>query len=101
MTAGRGVFLVVVLAFAVAFPFWANEAQPYYLQIAINIIIFAVLALSWDLLARTGQLSLAHAAFYGLGAYTSALLTLRAGLAVIPAMLAGAVLAATVAYVWV
>lgn len=95
--AARGVFLVVALGLAVAFPFWANEAQPYYLQIAINIIVFAVLALSWDILARTGQLSLAHAAFYGLGAYTSALLTLRTGLAVIPAMLAGAVLAATVA----
>lgn len=73
--------LLVILA--IVFPFWANRSQPYYLQIAINIIIFAVLALSWDILARTGQLSLAHAAFYGLGAYTSALLSLRAGLPVI------------------
>jgi branched-chain amino acid transport system permease protein len=86
-------FLVVLLAAAVAFPFWANRAQPYYLQISINIAIFAVLALSWDLLARTGQLSLAHAAFYGLGAYTSALLTLRAHVPVPAAIVAGGVFA--------
>jgi len=47
--------LAVVLVAAVAFPFWANRTQPYYLQIAINIISFAILALSWDMLARTGQ----------------------------------------------
>ncbi|MBB6098856.1 branched-chain amino acid transport system permease protein [Deinobacterium chartae] len=43
-------------------------------QTAIFTLIIATLALSWDLLARTGQLSLAHAAFYGIGAYTFALL---------------------------
>lgn len=72
--AGVGVALAVLLAAAVALPFWAGRAHPYYLQLALNILIFAVLALSWDLLARTGQLSLAHAAFFGLGAYASALL---------------------------
>ncbi|MGH8630280.1 MAG: ABC transporter permease subunit, partial [Burkholderiales bacterium] len=61
-------------------PFWLNRTQPYYLQLTINVLIFAVLALSWDILARTGQLSLAHAAFFGLGAYTSALVTTRAGM---------------------
>ena len=40
--------------------------------------IFAVLALSLNLLlGYTGQLSLGHAAFFGIGAYTSALLTLK------------------------
>lgn len=86
-----------VLLAAIAFPFWVNRTQPYYLQIAINILIFAVLALSWDLLARTGQLSLAHAAFYGLGAYTSALLTLRWGVPVPAGLLAGGLLAVVAA----
>lgn len=91
------VFPAMLLAAAVAFPFWADRAQPYYLQIAINIAIFAVLALSWDLLARTGQLSLAHAAFYGLGAYASAMLTLRARVPVPVAILAGGVFAVALA----
>jgi len=93
----RWVASAAVLAAAVAFPFWASRAEPYYLQIAINVVIFAVLALSWDLLARTGQLSLAHAAFYGLGAYTSALLTLRSGLPVPAGILLGGLLAVVVA----
>jgi len=89
--------LPAALALAAAVPVWVNRAQPYYLQIAINILIFAILALSWDILARTGQLSLAHAAFYGLGAYTSALLTLRTGLPVPAAIVAGGVVAVAAA----
>lgn len=48
-------------------------ADPYLLHIIILILMSAVMALSWDLLVRTGQLSLAHAGFFGLGAYASAL----------------------------
>ena len=40
--------------------------------------IFTILALSLNLLlGYTGQLSLGHAAFFGIGAYTSALLALK------------------------
>jgi branched-chain amino acid transport system permease protein len=47
----------------------------YLLHISIVIGIYAILAISLDLVAgRTGLLSISHAAFYGLGAYTSALL---------------------------
>lgn len=93
----RAVGVTAAVVAAVALPFWVNRTQPYYLQIAINILIFATLALSWDLLARTGQLSLAHAAFYGLGAYTSALLTLRLGIPIPAGILAGGVVAIVVA----
>jgi branched-chain amino acid transport system permease protein len=42
--------------------------------------IFTILALSLNLLlGYTGQLSLGHAAFFGIGAYTSALLALKLG----------------------
>ncbi len=95
--AGAGVTLAVLLAAAVALPFWAGRAHPYYLQLALNILIFAVLALSWDLLARTGQLSLAHAAFFGLGAYASALLVTLAQLPVALGIAAGGLVAAIAA----
>ncbi len=51
-----------------------GQASVSYLSLATNALTLAILALSWDLLGRTGQLSLAHAAFYGAGAYTVAIL---------------------------
>lgn len=48
-------------------------ADPYLLHIIILILMYGTMALSWDLLVRTGQLSLAHAGFFGLGAYAAAL----------------------------
>lgn len=51
-----------------------ERASVSYLSLGINMIMLATLALSWDILGRTGQLSLAHAAFYGAGAYTVATL---------------------------
>ena len=52
----------------------------YFLHILVFVGIYIILAASLDLLAgQTGLLSIAHAAFYGLGAYTSALLTVKAG----------------------
>lgn len=47
--------------------------DPYLLHILILVLMSGVMALSWDLLVRTGQLSLAHAGFFGLGAYAAAL----------------------------
>jgi branched-chain amino acid transport system permease protein len=60
---------------ALAAPFWIGN--PYHLHVLIMAGIFAVLAMSLNLLlGYTGQLSLGHAGFFGIGAYTSALLTL-------------------------
>jgi branched-chain amino acid transport system permease protein len=60
---------------AVTAPLWV--ANPYHLHVLIMAGIFAILALSLNLLlGYTGQLSLGHAAFFGIGAYTSALLAL-------------------------
>jgi branched-chain amino acid transport system permease protein len=48
----------------------------YQLHLANLIVISAILAMSLDLLfGYLGQMSLAHAAFYGVGAYAAALLT--------------------------
>lgn len=56
-----------------------GKAAVSYLSLATNAVSLAVLALSWDILARTGQLSLAHAAFFGAGAYTTAILAKLGG----------------------
>jgi branched-chain amino acid transport system permease protein len=67
---------VAVLGVAGTAPLWVWN--PYHLHTLIMAGIFAVLALSLNLLlGYTGQLSLGHAGFFGIGAYASALLTLR------------------------
>jgi branched-chain amino acid transport system permease protein len=56
-------------------------ASNYVVYVVILAMLYAILTASYDLLTGyTGPLSFCHAAFYGLGAYTSALLTLRTGM---------------------
>ena len=55
----------------------------YILHLAILIAIYTILAQSLSIVAGySGQMSLAHAGFYGIGAYTTALLTVNFGLSV-------------------
>jgi branched-chain amino acid transport system permease protein len=69
----------------------------YIYSVIILIGLFVVLATSFNLVIGYGGLiSIAHPIFYGLGAYTSALLARDAGLPVPLAMLAGAALATAI-----
>jgi len=57
--------------------------NPYYLNILIYANILAIFSASWDLLVgRTGQISLGHALFFGIGSYSTALLSTSFGLPV-------------------
>jgi branched-chain amino acid transport system permease protein len=77
---------------ALTLPLWLQS--PYHVHVAIMAGIFGVLSMSLNLLlGYTGQLSLGHAAFFGIGAYTSALLTLRLERSFWPALAAAVVLA--------
>lgn len=62
-------------------PFGGRKFEmEYLLHIIVMVGIYTVLAVSLDLLVgQTGLLSIAHAAFFGLGAYTSALLAVHLG----------------------
>src|SRR5690606_14750241 len=54
--------------------------QQYYANVLINACLVAGLAGSWNIVGgMTGRVSLGHAAFYGIGAYGTALLFLRQG----------------------
>ncbi|MFN2521177.1 MAG: branched-chain amino acid ABC transporter permease [Candidatus Limnocylindria bacterium] len=69
--------LALVLAAALVFPFVADR---YALSIANQVAIAALGALGLNILVGfTGQISIAQGAFLGVGAYTSAFLTTRAG----------------------
>ena len=54
--------------------------QDYVIHVLITVGLYMILSLSLNLVSGyAGQLSIGHAAFYGIGAYTTALLTLRLG----------------------
>ena len=66
---------LVFAALAAALPLVAGE---YYINLASQIVIFAVFAASINLLLGYGGLpTLGHAAYLGVGAYVSALLQLK------------------------
>jgi len=59
----------------------AVTSDSYLLRTLIFANVFAIFAVSWDLLSGyTGQVNFGHALFFGVAAYTSALLNLRLGL---------------------
>jgi branched-chain amino acid transport system permease protein len=64
--------VVPPLALAVLPPLVLND---YYLYLATEVAIYAIATLGLDVVfGRTGQLSLSHASFFGLGAYAAALM---------------------------
>jgi branched-chain amino acid transport system permease protein len=66
---------ILFVLFLASVPFWLGNL--YYLHILITTGIFIIAAMSLNLLlGYTGQLSLGHVAFFGIGAYTSALVSL-------------------------
>jgi branched-chain amino acid transport system permease protein len=72
----------------------------YWIHVLIIGGVYAVLALSWDLLAgHTGLVSFGHAAFFGVGAYTSALISLYFGLPVWFTIIVGGMVAAVIGLV--
>jgi len=70
--------LAIILIFLLLIP---HIASSYIVYVVILALLFSMLTASYDLLTGyAGPLSFCHAAFYGFGAYTSALLTLKTGL---------------------
>jgi len=92
----NGVHILLLALFAFL-PLFVKDA--YYLRIFIYIGIYIILALSLNLInGYTGLFSIGHAAFYGIGAYSSALLTLRLGLPFIIALPLSGMIAAVFGY---
>jgi len=46
----------------------------YWQKVLLSVAVFALLAISWDILAQTGMISLGQALFFGLGAYFAGVL---------------------------
>ncbi|MBI3003457.1 MAG: branched-chain amino acid ABC transporter permease [candidate division NC10 bacterium] len=86
--------LVIAIAAALlaAAPF---VLPPYPLGLLLEALLFGLFAMSLDLLVGwAGLVSLGHAAAFGLGGYTLALVTLQGGASLLPALAAALLLAA-------
>ena len=99
-TAGR----LALIGLAVVAPWLVAAAAPgqqrYIVHVLVFTALFAALALSYDLVVgHVGALSLAHPAFFGVGAYTAAILATRAGWPFLGGLVAAIVVAGAVAAV--
>lgn len=91
--------LVPWAAFVVAVILPLVLPNEYYLQILTQGYLFAIAACGLNvILGLAGQLSLAHAGFFGIGAYAVALLATRAGLSFWIGLPAGVALCAASGY---
>jgi branched-chain amino acid transport system permease protein len=89
-----GWILVVVLS-ALIPPFVGS-----YFRYVINLaIIFIIAAYGMNILVGTNQVSIGNAAFFAIGAYTSALLVQKLGVPFLGALLAAGILAAIIGFI--
>ncbi|MFV0333970.1 MAG: branched-chain amino acid ABC transporter permease [Tropicimonas sp.] len=89
--------LLLLLAALVALP-WITGSI-FHFHIAIMVCLGAIATSGLAVVAWVGQLSLAHAAFVGIGAYSSVLLVTRLGMPFVIGLPAGALMAGAVAWV--
>ena len=70
--------IAAALVIALALPFLTGNL--YIINLLVLMLIAIIFASAWNLLAYSGQGSLGHAAFLGIGAYASTLIAAKAGL---------------------
>src|SRR5579859_2027005 len=84
---------ILALAATVALPF--GIVSPYYLHLVQTIAIYSVVALGLDVVfGYTGEVSVGHAALFGIGAYTAGTLLTHLGVGFWPALVVGPIVAA-------
>jgi branched-chain amino acid transport system permease protein len=88
-TIALGVFLA---ALVLALPVVVRSA--FAIDIFIRVLLFSFIGVAWNLMGGYAkQLSLGHAAYFGLGAYTSTILLIRFGVSPWLGMVAGGIVA--------
>lgn len=93
----KGFYLLTLLVVSLPIIFPDNY---YVTVVAVSAGLHAILAVGLNLLmGYAGQISLGHAAFFGIGAYTSAIFTTQFGWNPWPAMAAGMALTGVIAFV--
>jgi branched-chain amino acid transport system permease protein len=84
--------LGVLAALALVLPVAVHSA--FAIDIFIRVLLFSFIGVAWNLMGGYAkQLSLGHAAYFGLGAYTSTILLIRFGVSPWLGMVAGGIVA--------
>jgi branched-chain amino acid transport system permease protein len=92
----RWIIYAVATLLLVSLPFFTGA---YLLSVAGTILIYLALALSWDMLLRSGQISFGIAGFFGIGGYATVLIFLNAGLNPLASILTGGIVAGAFALI--
>ncbi len=79
---------------AIALPFLTDNM--FVVNLAVLMLIAIIFASAWNLLAFSGQGSLGHAAFFGIGAYASTLVAVALGITPFVTIFIGAGVAAVI-----
>jgi len=89
---GEGTAALAVFAAVALLPV-ALSFNPYYLSILVSALVLGAVAIAWNVLGGLcGQVSFGHAGFFGVGAYASAVLAMKADLSPVVAMPAAGLL---------
>jgi len=84
--------LIILSSLVLALPLLSDS--PFFLHILISTLLFASLGEAWNILGGyAGQLSLGHAVYFGIGAYSSTYLQVTHGIGPWMGLLVGGVLA--------
>ncbi len=92
-------FWLVSLALIISVAFPLLERNQYLIYVGVYALFTIIFALSWDLLAFSGQASFGHAGFLGVGGYTSALFVIAYKIPIVLGLLLGGLAAALVGVV--
>jgi len=83
---------IALLLVAIILPFLTDNM--FIVNLLVLMLISIIFASAWNLLAYSGQGSLGHAAFLGIGAYASTLIAAKGGLPPLVTVFIGAAVAA-------
>ena len=87
-------FVLAALAIGAVAPLFVSNYMVG--EVLTPMIIFAIYASSWNLLAYSGQGSLGHAAFLGIGGFASALIAIKLNLPPMLGLLLGSLFSAAI-----
>jgi branched-chain amino acid transport system permease protein len=87
---------IALIALSAIIPLIAGD--PFLIHVLTLMALFTIYASSWNLLASSGQGSLGHAAFLGIGGFASSLLAINLGIPPIIGIFIGGLLSAGIGF---
>jgi len=98
MGQNKWIGLIIVAVLFLLFPVFFTLPFPRHLMIMI--FLYATMGLAWNLIGGyAGQISLGHAIFFGIGAYTSSLMLMKLWISPWVGMLMGGIFSIIVAFI--